>query len=171
MWGEETYPALLSTIPGGYRNVTLGVQPAETWCPKQGSCDPRCRDWGGGVALETVDMCPQVLGLGMVWASPHLHRSGTCTWRPHICSWLAVCLVSSEIPNLWTEAVALTNPWFFFFSLLVAFLWGQDLWVSCCSVVSWVKTFAGVLFISWHIIYLIHRVTSVWYPLDWPHVI
>ena len=33
VWGEETDPTLLSTIPGGYRNPlisTLGVQPAET---------------------------------------------------------------------------------------------------------------------------------------------
>ena len=46
VWGEETDPALLSTVPGGYRNVTLRVQPAETWYPKQGSCDPRCWVWG-----------------------------------------------------------------------------------------------------------------------------
>ena len=25
MWGEETNPSLLSTVPGGYRNVTLGI--------------------------------------------------------------------------------------------------------------------------------------------------
>ena len=92
MWGEETNPSLLSTVPGGYRNVTLGVQPAETWCPKQGSCHSRSRGWGGGVTLETVGVCPQVPGLGTVWASPHPPGSGTCAWRPHVCSLLAACL-------------------------------------------------------------------------------
>ena len=62
MWGEETDPTLLSTVPGGYGDPlvsTFGVQPAETWCPNQGSRGPRCRDWGRGVALETEDVCPR----------------------------------------------------------------------------------------------------------------
>ena len=170
MWGEETNPTLLSTVPGGYRNVTLGVQPAETWCPKQGSCHSRSRGWGGGVTLETVGVCPQVPGLGTVWASPPTWVRNLGLETPRL---LLTCSVpfSSEIPSLWTEAVALINPWSFLFCFLVTFIWGQDLWVSCCGVFCWVQTFGGVLFISWHVIYLIHRVTSVWYPPDWPHVI
>ena len=49
VWGEETDPTLLSTIPGGYRNplvFALGAQAAETWGPNQGSCDPWCWDLG-----------------------------------------------------------------------------------------------------------------------------
>ena len=49
VWGEETDPTLLSTIPGGYRNplvFTLGAQAAETWGPNQGSCNPWCWDLG-----------------------------------------------------------------------------------------------------------------------------
>ena len=70
MWGEEIDPRLLPTVPGGYRNPLvsiLGAQLAETWCSNQGLCDPRCTVWGGGVTLETVDVCPQVLGLEVVW--------------------------------------------------------------------------------------------------------
>ena len=101
--GERRATAtLLSTVPGGYRNPlisTLGVQPAEAWCPNQGSWGPRCRDWGGGVALETEDLCP--------WFSP-----GDCvgptppTWvrilflETPVCSLPAVGLVPSEIPIL-----------------------------------------------------------------------
>ena len=50
-WGEETHPTLLSTIPAGSRNPlvsAVGAQPSETWCPNQGSCDPRGRVWGLG---------------------------------------------------------------------------------------------------------------------------
>ena len=60
MRGEETDPALLSTISGGYRNSlvsTLGVQqrPGDltkgpvspgTWWSNQGSCVSRCWVWG-----------------------------------------------------------------------------------------------------------------------------
>ena len=102
-WGEETSPTPVPTIPGDYRNPlvpTSGAQPAETWCPNQGSWDPKCRVWGGGVTLETVEVFPQVQGLGMVWVSPHPHGSGSCTWRPHICSLPAVCLVPLEIPSV-----------------------------------------------------------------------
>ena len=48
--GKETNLTHLSTQPGGYRNSlvsTIGAQPAETWCPNQGSCHPGCRVWGG----------------------------------------------------------------------------------------------------------------------------
>ena len=34
----------------------LGAHPAETWCPNQGLCHPRCRVWGGGLTLETVNV-------------------------------------------------------------------------------------------------------------------
>ena len=67
MWGEETDPARLSAIPGGYRNplvFTLGAQAAETWCPNQWSWDPKWRVWGGGVTLETVEMCRPGTGSG-----------------------------------------------------------------------------------------------------------
>ena len=40
----------LSARPGAYRNSllsTVGAQPAETWCPNQGSCHQRCRVWRG----------------------------------------------------------------------------------------------------------------------------
>ncbi|KAM7234696.1 hypothetical protein CapIbe_013516 [Capra ibex] len=43
VWGEETGPALLSAIPGGYRNPltsALRTQQAETWGPNQGSSTP-----------------------------------------------------------------------------------------------------------------------------------
>ena len=73
MWGEEIDPRLLPTVPGGYRNPLvsiLGAQLAETWCSNQGLCDPRCTVWGGGVTLETVEVCPQVQALGIVWSYP-----------------------------------------------------------------------------------------------------
>ena len=74
--GKETNLTHLCTQPGGYRNSlvsTIGAQPAETWCPNQGSCHPRCRVWEGvhprdcgcvtpgagsgrWVTLETVDV-------------------------------------------------------------------------------------------------------------------
>ena len=173
MWGEETDPTLLPTIPGGYRNplvFILGAQLAGTWCSNQGLCEPRCTAWGGGVTLETVAVCPQVLGLEIVWVSPHPCGSGTCIQRPPSALYLQY-LVPSEIPNLWTEAVALINPWSFFLSLLVVLIWGQNLWVSCCSVFCWVKTFGGVLFISQHITCLIHRVSTVWFPLHQTQII
>ena len=73
VWGQETDP-LLSTVPGDYRNPlvsTLGAQPAETWCPNQGLWDPpRCEVWGGGVTLESVEVCPQVQVLRIMWVSP-----------------------------------------------------------------------------------------------------
>ena len=72
MWGEEPDPALLSTVPGGYRNPlvsALGVRPAEILRPNQGSRGPRCRAWGAGVALETVGVWPGSV-LGIVWVSP-----------------------------------------------------------------------------------------------------
>ena len=72
VWGEETDPTLLSTIPGGYRNplvFSLGAQAAETWCPNQWSGGPKWRVWGGGVSLETVEVVPQVQGLEIVWVS------------------------------------------------------------------------------------------------------
>ena len=72
MWGEENDPALLSAVPGGYRNPlvsALGVRPAETRRPNQGWRGPWCKAWGGGVALETVDVCPGSV-LGIVWVSP-----------------------------------------------------------------------------------------------------
>ena len=59
VWGKETDPIVLSAKPGDYRNSlvsTKGAQPAETWCPNQGSCHQRCRVWEGEVTLETVDM-------------------------------------------------------------------------------------------------------------------
>ena len=96
--GKETNLTHLSTQPGGYRNSlvsTIGAQPAETWCPNQGSCHPGCRVWGGGFTLETVDIWPQVQdlgggspwrldvwarvqGLGMVWVSLQARGSGSC---------------------------------------------------------------------------------------------
>ena len=91
-WAEETNPTLPSTVPGGYRNPlvsALGVQPAEAWCSNQGSLGPRCRDWGGGVALETEDLCPR-FSPGDCVSSPHPHGSGSCTWRPPVCSLPAV---------------------------------------------------------------------------------
>ena len=48
--GEEANRAHLCTQPGGHRNSlvsTIEAQPAETWCPNQGSCHPRCRVWEG----------------------------------------------------------------------------------------------------------------------------
>ena len=66
VWGEETDPTLLSIILRDYRNPlisTLGPQQGETWCPNQGSCNPRCRIWGGGVNLKSVEVGPQ----GRLW--------------------------------------------------------------------------------------------------------
>ena len=48
--GEEANRAHLCTQPGGHRSSlvsTIEAQPAETWCPNQGSCHPRCRVWEG----------------------------------------------------------------------------------------------------------------------------
>ena len=83
-WGEETHPTLLSTIPGGSRNPlvsAIGAQPSETWCPNQGSCDPRS---GSG------DLCgshPNHVGPDPVPRDPvsALHLSVSCP---------------SEIPNI-----------------------------------------------------------------------
>ena len=59
------------------------------WCPNQGSRGPRCRDCGGGVALETEDVCPP-FSPGDCVGSPHPHGSGPCIWRPPVCSLPAV---------------------------------------------------------------------------------
>ena len=99
VWGEETDPILLSTIPGDYRNPlvsSLRPQPAETWCPNQGSCDPRCRVWGGGVTLETVEVCPQVQALGTVWVSPHPRGSGSCAHGDHMSALYLQCVLSPQ---------------------------------------------------------------------------
>ena len=146
MWGEETDPTLLSTVSGGYGNPlvsALGVQPAETWCFNQGSRGPRCRDWGGGVTLETEDVCPR-FSPGDCVGSPHPHGSGSCTWRPPICSLPAVWIVPSEIPILWIEGVALIYLWYFFFS-------------SSCCIHMRSGSFAWVILISQHITDPIHR--------------
>ena len=58
-WGKETDPTRLSTKPEVYRSSlisTVGAQPAEAWCPNQGSCHPRCRVWEGSAwRLWTCD--------------------------------------------------------------------------------------------------------------------
>ena len=100
--GERRATAtLLSTVPGGYRNPfvsTLGVQPAETWCPNQGLWGPRCRDWGGGVALETEDLCPR-FSPGDCVSSPHPHGSGSCSWRPPSALYLQWVLSPLRFPS------------------------------------------------------------------------
>ena len=101
MWGEETDPTLLSTVPGGYRNPlisALGVQPAETWCSNQGSWSPRCRDWGGGVALETEDLCLR-FSPGDCVSSPHPHGSGSCAWGPPAALYLQCVSSSLRFPS------------------------------------------------------------------------
>ena len=99
MWGEETDPVLLSTKPGDYRNPlasTLGVRPAETGVLSKGCVTPSAVSgkW------NHLGDCGNVLGLGIVWALSHPHESGTCTWRPYVCSLPAAWLVPSEIPIL-----------------------------------------------------------------------
>ena len=85
VWGKETDPIVLSAKPGDYRNSlvsTKGAQPAESWCPNQGSChqsagsgrgrspwrlwtcDPRCRVWGW--SPWKLDMGAHFQGLGIV---------------------------------------------------------------------------------------------------------
>ena len=96
MWGEETDPTLLPTVPGGYGNPlvsALGVQPAETWCFNKGSRGPRCGDWGGGVALETEDMCPR-FSPGDCVSSPHLHGQDPVPGDPRL---LFTCSVSRPL--------------------------------------------------------------------------
>ena len=59
---------------------------------------PKVQDMGRGVTLET-GCVTEVQGLGTVWVSSHPHGSGSCTWRPHMCS-TSVCLVRSEVSNI-----------------------------------------------------------------------
>ena len=117
MWGEETDPTLLSTIPGGYGNPlvsALGVQPAETWCPNRGSGAP-----GAGTGEEVSTWRLRTWGpcsvLGIVWVHPTRTVRILYLETP-VCSLPAVCLVPSEIPILWTEGVALIDLWSLFFS-------------------------------------------------------
>ena len=73
VWGEETDPILLSAITGGYRNPlisTLEAEPAETWGPNQGSLDARSWVWGGGVTLESVEVCPTCRVWGLCGSHP-----------------------------------------------------------------------------------------------------
>ena len=72
VWGKETDLILQSTQPGGHRDSlvsTIGAQPAETWCPDQGSCHPRCRVLGRGSPwrLWTCDPRCRIWGRGSPW--------------------------------------------------------------------------------------------------------
>ena len=143
VWGQETDP-LLSTVPGDYRNPlvsTLGAQPAETWCPNQGLWDPpQVRGLGRWCHLgKCGSMAPgagseDYVGLTHTW-------SGICTQKPYISFLPAVCLVPSEIPNVWIEGVALINPWPFSSLQLWHSYAVRHLCVGCCCVFCWVKTF------------------------------
>ena len=48
--------------------------------------------------LETVEVCPQVLGF--VWVSAHPRGSGSCAHGDHTSALPAVCPVPSEIPSV-----------------------------------------------------------------------
>ena len=148
MWGEETDPTLLSTIPGGYRNPlisALGVQPAETWCSNQGSWSPRCRDWGGGVALETEDLCPR-FSPGDCVSSPHPHGSGSCAWGPPAALYLQCVSSSLRFPS--SELRVL--PWWtcgpFSYLHLSHSHEVRQLPVGSCSVFCWVRASWGVIY-------------------------
>ena len=116
--GEETNPILLSTILRDYRNPlvsTLGAQQRPGVLTK-GRGTPSSGSGGGGVTLESVEGCPQVQGLGIVWVSPHPHGSGSCVHRDHTSALYLQCVLSPQIPSIWIEAVSLVNLWSFSFS-------------------------------------------------------
>ena len=105
--GEETDPTLFSTVPGICKNPLvsiLGAQLAETWCSNQGLCDPRCRVWGGGVALETT--CVPECQVWRLCRSHPIRVGQEPVSRDPISALYLQCLVPSEIPNLWIESVA-----------------------------------------------------------------
>ena len=88
VWGEETDPILLSAITGGYRNPlisTLEAEPAETWGPNQGSLDARSWVWGGGVTLESVEVCPTCRVWGLCGSHPfHVGQDPVYTETTHL---------------------------------------------------------------------------------------
>ena len=155
-------------MPRVYKNPLvsiLGTQPAETWYPNQGSCDPRCRVWGGGVTLETVEVCPQVQGLGIVRLSPHPRGSGSCAHGDHMSALYLQCVLSpqrfpaSELRVLsWLTCGPLSSLH------LVAFTWGQARWSGLLLCVSLSENLwrYHINIIAYHM--LIHRVTTVWFP-------
>ena len=93
----------------------LGAHPAETWCPNQGLCHPRCRVWGGGLTLETVNVWPQAQGLETVGLTPFTWVQILYSETPYL-FFPSVCLAASGISNIWMEGVTLINLWSFFFS-------------------------------------------------------
>ena len=156
MWGEETDPALLSTVPGGYRNPlvsTLGVQPAETWCPNQRSCIPRC--WVCGLC-GSYSIC---LGQDPVPRDPI-----SAVYLQRVLSPLRFPISELRVLH-WLNC----GP---FSSLhLVVVIWGQVplsellLHVLLSEKLGW----CHINIITYHVSN--HRIITVWFPLDWAHVI
>ena len=147
MWGEETNPTRLSTIPGDYRNPlvsTLGAQQRPGVLTK-GRATPGAGS-GEVVSPWSVWKCGPVQALGIVWLSPHPCGSGSCVHGEHMSALSLQCVLS---PRRFPASELRVLPWITcgpFPSLhLVAFTWGQ---AGCCSVFCWVKTFGGVVLIS-----------------------
>ena len=107
-----------------------------------------CRVWGGGATLETVEVCPQVQSMGTVWVSPHPRGSGSCAHGDHMSAPHLQCVLS---PQRFPTCELRVLPWLacgpFSPCHLVAFHEVRHLWVGCCSVFCWVKTFGGVTLI------------------------
>ena len=107
---------------------------------------PQVQDLGRWCHLESVEVCPQVQGLGTVWVSPHPRGSGSRVHRDHRSALSLQCVLS---PRRFPASELRVLPWITcgpFPSLhLVEFTWGQ---AGCCSVFCWVKTFGGVVLIS-----------------------
>ena len=94
----------------------------------------RCRIWGGGVILETVEVCPQVLGF--MWVSAHPHGSGSCVHRDHTSALCLQCVLSprrfpkSEVRVLpWLTCGPFSSPCGIHLSgLLLCVLLSENLW-------------------------------------------